>query len=689
MTGTTYRISITKAILVLIVLLSLSIRMLWIKTPVVRDEGALGYIAMVWSRGLLPYSDPMAAVNPPVAYLMYMIPSQIFGNDIVAIRMINNALYAVSIIILYLIAKNWYGERVGLVSAFFYGLFMDAPIFETHLAIPSSLSTPLVIASVYTCTLYLRNNRKSMLLVSGFLMSVSSLILQYQAVGIILLLVMLAYTKYDTFGQYFAKKFFTRNLSIDISFLATGVFLPILVGALYFWSHGALAGLIQSTILRFLGPEYNSQPDVYFAVKFLIIAEALPLWLFSFIGFILCFLRFRHYDVFVIAWTILFLFIAIPPPHFGRHLSHLIPPMSLLSGVSIVSISMGIELKSLRKYLLNPEKNAICIFFIVTLLVSFIPVIYFQPIQFPNTNVNLFGEYWTYTFSRNWDEQQELVNYIKSHTANGKILIHGWEAELYWLSGHLAPGVRWASSYKSPMPDITDQDYQKILDLVKSGAFEYVILMSRFPPDEIMRCVPERYFFVKSIGPYTIYSKYNAEGYSIEYSFVENLDQAYQRYRLEDGTQGEIKNLNQSMYLAVLEEITINGKGRVAIRQIPIAPWDSHIVDSFLIYSNVSILPHSKLSFGVALHPDAWVKETDGVLFEILIQDERGTHTVFSKYVNPKRNIEDRKWHDHLVDLAEFGGKIVSIYFVTNPGPNRNNAYDWAYWSKPLLLKSR
>jgi hypothetical protein len=59
---------------------------------------------------------------------------------------------------------------------------------------------------------------------------------------------------------------------------------------------------------------------------------------------------------------------------------------------------------------------------------------------------------------------------------------------------------------------------------------------------------------------------------------------------------------------------------------------------------------------------------------------------MFSKLINPHENSEDRKWQDFLVDLNEFSGKSVSIYFVTTPGPNRNNAYDWAYWAFPVIL---
>lgn len=681
-----------RAILVGIVLFSFFVRMLWIETPVVRDEGVAGYVAMVWSRGVSPYSYPMAAVNPPLAYLVYVLPLPIFGNTIIPARMINNALFVISIVVLYLVAKDWYNEKVGLVTAFFYGFFMNAPIFETHLAIPSSLSIAFIVGSVYSFSVYLRNSRRSALFLSGLLMSVASLILQYQAVGTVLLLVMLVYSRYKAFKQNKETGgSFTRNLTTPICILAGGAVLPVLVTAVYFWSQGALVGLIQSTFFRFLGPGYVAQPDVYVTVVLLIFLEAVPLWLFSIIGFAWCSLRKKGYDIFLLAWTIFFLIIAIPPSHYGRHFSQILPQTSLLSGVAITSILKETRFSSIMKRLHratnNVETKAISILFIVTLTMSFVPSIYFQSIQYPNTNFSLFNETQYYTFSGNWSEQGEIVDYINSNAGNGKLFIHGWEGELYWLSGNLAPDTRWTSSYISGVRDITDEEYKKILNWVKDGYFGTVILMTGFQPDEIMRLVPEEYFFVKDIGLYAIYSKYNAQGYSIGYSFVENLSQALQKYSLDNGTQGNIKDLGEPIYLPVVEQKTINNETRVAIKQHPIAVLDSHTAYSNIIYGNLSISPNSKLSFGIGIDPDAWNK-TEGVTFRILVLDDSGVHEMFSEYDDPKNSVEDRKWQDYLMDLNEFGNKSISIYFVTDPGPTHNNAYDWAYWSKPLVLES-
>ena len=41
---------------------------------------------------------------------------------------------------------------------------------------------------------------------------------------------------------------------------------------------------------------------------------------------------------------------------------------------------------------------------------------------------------------------------------------------------------------------------------------------------------------------------------------------------------------------------------------------------------------------------------------------------VFSKYIDPKNNKEDRKWHDEEVDLSKYAGQAVEITFTINGG---------------------
>ena len=106
--------------------------------------------------------------------------------------------------------------------------------------------------------------------------------------------------------------------------------------------------------------------------------------------------------------------------------------------------------------------------------------------------------------------------------------------------------------------------------------------------------------------------------------------------------------------------------------------------DSTVTFRDVSIHKDARLSFGIGINEPAWDKEGDGVLFEIILTDDKSQkHPLYSRYIDPKNNPDDRKWFDEVVDLKAFEGKNVSFTFKTSSGPKNNNASDWSGWSEP------
>ena len=97
----------------------------------------------------------------------------------------------------------------------------------------------------------------------------------------------------------------------------------------------------------------------------------------------------------------------------------------------------------------------------------------------------------------------------------------------------------------------------------------------------------------------------------------------------------------------------------------------------------VKVPVQSQLQFSIGLLPDAWSPEKgDGVLFEISLRDDQSQRSIFSRYIDPKKRAEDRKWFDYSLDLTSYGGKEVFLIFATLPGiDNRqDNNSDWSVW---------
>jgi hypothetical protein len=68
-----------------------------------------------------------------------------------------------------------------------------------------------------------------------------------------------------------------------------------------------------------------------------------------------------------------------------------------------------------------------------------------------------------------------------------------------------------------------------------------------------------------------------------------------------------------------------------------------------------------------------------------------GVHqTIFSRILQPKRNVGDRGWHNFIIPLEKFYGKTVAITFITT-GSGEDLSFAWSAWGwgKIIYLRSR
>jgi len=103
-----------------------------------------------------------------------------------------------------------------------------------------------------------------------------------------------------------------------------------------------------------------------------------------------------------------------------------------------------------------------------------------------------------------------------------------------------------------------------------------------------------------------------------------------------------------------------------------------------LVYP-VRVEPYTHLRAHLAVAPEAWSKEGDGVTFSVYVEDEAGIHLLYSRYVDPKHHQQDKRWLPLQVDLSAFAGKLVRIILVTGSGPAGDQRYDWAGWGELRL----
>lgn len=105
----------------------------------------------------------------------------------------------------------------------------------------------------------------------------------------------------------------------------------------------------------------------------------------------------------------------------------------------------------------------------------------------------------------------------------------------------------------------------------------------------------------------------------------------------------------------------------------------------------VKIPAQSSLDFSIGMVPGCWSPDKgDGVLFRILINENKAEKIIFNKYIDPKNITKDRKWHDFSIDLTSYSGKNVILSFITLPGleGSGGNAFDWSAWGNIKFQKN-
>lgn len=664
---------------ILIFLLSILLRQIWIFSVIERDEGGIALVALQWLNGYLPYVHSLNNAGP-LAYTMYSVCTFLFGRDFVPIRIMNNIIFFLSIIALYLFVKDWFNKNVALISSLFYGIFMSSPIYEGQLALTSSLSAPIIVFSFFFCGIYIKNNSEKYLFIASFLLSAATLIKVIDALGFLLLLGGISI-------NYFHNRLKSSRVRKLLGDLAT-VIIGFSILPIFFITYFSLAGALGNVVDVFINQTligYQSLSDVPFGIIFYTVAQGLPLWIFAIFGLLVS-LKKNKFGLFLIGWLAFAVVIAAFPPHFGHRFIYLVAPASILAGVGI-TITLNSLNNGLRKKKNNLNGEFVMALFMVALLTLSLPIAFvFQLGQYPQYHITsqLFNFSWGYADSSSYSTQTKLGEFLRLNSASdSSILVHAWSAEIYYLAGKLPP-----SEYVWTRPDgikIPESEYNRLIESVKNHEYEFIAFFDyslatlRYRMgDPIVNQTFSEYFYYGNIDNAFIFSRHNSAGQSIYYSFIEHFPSALKLYFIDNMTTQDIDNYFRSEPILVptISSLSINGDIRDAIFQHPPSVGNSSIAYSMLLPENAS------LKFGIGINP-AVSEKTDGVEFVIKIKDGNDTQNIWNYYLDPKNVLIDRNWHDFEIDLNAYRGKEVTIFFITAPGPKSDNGYDWAYWATP------
>ncbi len=152
------------------------------------------------------------------------------------------------------------------------------------------------------------------------------------------------------------------------------------------------------------------------------------------------------------------------------------------------------------------------------------------------------------------------------------------------------------------------------------------------------------------------------EGYETVYDFVQNLSEA----KIDSARGAPVQ----------AQAVEVQCAPRRAIFAHP---------PSTISYT-VAIEGGSSLAFAIGFLPEVWEKIPQGVKFDIEVHWQGKTENLFSRVLQPKRNIGDRGWHNFIVPLEEYSGKTVSLVFSTS-GSGEDLSYCWSAWGWGRIIR--
>lgn len=324
--------------LLLIVAATVALRVRLLDIPLERDEGEYAYIGQLMLEGVPPYEGAYTMKMPGV-HASYALIMAVFGRTHRGIHAGLLVINALTIILLYLLARRLFGVVAGLVAALAYALLSISSPIQGFSANTEHFVNLFALAGVVVL-LYVRDRAGLLrLLAGGFLLGIAFLMKQHALFFIL-------------FGGVFLLACELRprpvrpaRLAGRLGVFAAGVFLPFLLTCLALWAAGAFDKFWFWTFSY--ARQYVSALPLSVGSRALttglsIIARAQPLlWLLAGVGFFGLFtLRIPAWrKAFVVGFFVASFLAVCPGLYFRPHyFLFMMPAVALFAGLGALAV---------------------------------------------------------------------------------------------------------------------------------------------------------------------------------------------------------------------------------------------------------------------------------------------------------------------------------------------------------------
>ncbi len=330
-------------VVAIIILSTTFVRGRLLSVPFERDEGEYAYAGQLILQGIAPY-DQVYNMKLPGIYAAYAVIMAIFGQSCTAIHLGLLVVNAVTILLIFLLAKHLTDSFAGVFAAAAFAVISPAQSVQGVFAHAEHFVILFAIAGILLLVYAVDRNNLLLLLPASILLGIAFLMKQHGIAFIVFA------GLYLLFPQLRRRPLKFKPLLLRAILLIIGVTLPFGITCLILWRAGVFEKFWFWTFVY--ASEYVSMLPLRFGLERLkseiisIAGSAFLIWILAGIGLLALFQekKIRSRSPFIISF-LLFSFLATCPGFYFRphYFVLLLPAIALLAGVGLFGIRQALK----------------------------------------------------------------------------------------------------------------------------------------------------------------------------------------------------------------------------------------------------------------------------------------------------------------------------------------------------------
>ena len=230
---------------VVLVVVTFAVRAPMFRVPLDQDGSVFCYCAMTWAEGGLPYRDAWDHKSPLI-FLTYRAlfavapPSCVSVNT--TLRVGSGLCDVLTAVLLFLLARRFFGAGVGMVAALLFVVFTGAAPLQLEALQPERLTVLFTAAGVLAAAQYVDSQKLRHAALSGLLFGVALIAKQIAAPVGVAVWAWVTWEAFRSEGREALKRVVAHSV-----LMAAGAALPYGLCAAYFAARGAFADFWECT----------------------------------------------------------------------------------------------------------------------------------------------------------------------------------------------------------------------------------------------------------------------------------------------------------------------------------------------------------------------------------------------------------------------------------------------------------